>query len=401
MSELLSRKLLAPPKGSLYHGIHPGGNEGEENVVLKDPGLIDSYAATVGHQPAFVYFSHEWGHSENRSQDMANHAFPLAEIRAIAAKGRIPFIRLMLRTSSDEACKTPEEYFVLENIVGTNPEDAKQKKIFDEINADLREWGRVAREEYVGPLIVEWGTETNNKTFHWNPACRSSGDKAAAVALFRKTFRHIVRTVTGPDSQNSNLTWVFHVTADDDPNPAEHGNEWNRMADYYPDGTKEDPVDVVDWLGVSVYGADNLRSGQCETFSTQLDRALGRKDGRGEGEKLLALAYRGRDQQKPIFIVEFGTALNYNKADRKIDRCVPATWIGQAFTEIFNRAKTGEIAGFSWWNERFRGGGRGRKWLEMRFDHLQESGKDGAAILEAYNTALNNSRVMHVAARVE
>lgn len=392
--------MPAPPKGSLYHGVHPGGNEGEENVVLKNPGLIDSYARTIGHQPAFVYFSHEWEHSKDRREDIANNAFPLAEIRAIAAKGGTPFIRLMLRTSSDEACKSPEEYFALENIVGTNPGDTKQKKIFDEINDDLREWGRVAREEYRGPLIVEWGTEANNRTFHWNPACRRSGDKAAAVALFRKTFRHIVRTVTGPEPQKSNLTWVFHVTADDDPNSAENGNEWNRMADYYPDGTTEDPVDVVDWLGVSVYGADDLRSGNCETFAAQLDRALGHKDGTGKDEKLLALANRGREYQKPIFILEFGTALNYNKADTKIDRCVPATWIGQAFTEIFNRAAMGEISGFSWWNERFRGGGRGQKWLEMRFDHLQESGKDRAEILEAYNSALNNPRVTHASTQV-
>jgi hypothetical protein len=299
----------------------------------------------------------------------------------------------MLRKSSDAACKKPEKYFLLENILGTRNEDKKQKKIYDEINADLREWGKVAREKYRGPLIVEWGTEANNLTFHWNPACRRDRDKGAYVAMFRKAFRHIVRTVTGPEPEKSNLTWVFHVTAEGDPVPSESGNEWNRMADYYPDGTKEDPVDVVDWLGVSVYGADNLQTGECETFAEQLEKAMGSKDGKGEDERLLALTNRSRERRKPVFILEFGTALNYDQAGTKIAQCAPETWIGQAFVEIFRRAAKGEIAGFSWWNERFEGGGH--KMLEMRFDHLQAPSINREAILKAYNSSLNDAHVTH------
>lgn len=400
-----SRKVPAPPAGCLYHGIHPGGEGGEEDAVLSEPALIDSYARAVGHQPAFVYFSHEWGHSNDREEDAAAHAFPLEAVRRIASGGRVPFVRLMLRTSSDEACKKPEKYFLLENILGTRPDgtksdDPKHKKITEEINADLREWGRVARELYKGPLIVEWGTEANNLTFHWNPQCRPGADKKAAVALFRRAFRHIVRMVTGPEPEKSNIVWVFHVTASDDPDPSVAGNEWNRMADYYPDGTAEDPVDVVDWLGVSVYGADNLDTGACGTFSEQLKGALGDGEGKGEGERLLALSRRTTGRQKPIFVLEFGTALNYHKSRIRLKHCEPDAWIGEAFKEIFTRSARGEIAGFSWWNERFEGEGPSRRTLEMRLDHLRERGINREAILKAYNSQLNNPRVAHGAVEV-
>lgn len=389
-----SGKVPAPPVGRLYHGVHPGGAEGEEDAVLEDPGLIDSYAAAAGRQPAFVYFSHEWGHSDDREEDIANHAFPLERVREIAAGGRIPFVRLMLRTSSDEACKKPERYFTLENILGRNAEGERQST--RDIDADLREWGRRAREEYGGPLIVEWGTEANNLTFHWNPACRRGGDKAAAVAIFREAFRHVVRTVTGPEPERSNMTWVFHVAAVEDPDPgASPENAWNRMAGYYPDGTQEDQADVVDWLGVSVYGADNLDTGECETFTEQLERVLGRPDGRGDDERVLALAARG-GRRKPVFLLEFGAALNYDRDCRrpctKRAQCEPRAWVEEAFAELFRRAGRGEISGFSWWNERFEGDGRRRRKLEMRFDHA------AGEALTAYKAALGDPRVVHAPA---
>lgn len=74
------RRLTPPPRGRLYHGFHPGGKGGEEDAVLTDPRLLDSYVSVAGHQPAFVYFSHEWGHQRKRRDDIEAHAFPLDQI---------------------------------------------------------------------------------------------------------------------------------------------------------------------------------------------------------------------------------------------------------------------------------------------------------------------------------
>jgi hypothetical protein len=398
------RRPSPPPKGRLYHGFHPGGEGGEEDEVLRDQGLVTSYAKEVGHEPAFVYFSHEWGYTGERKTDSKAHAFPLREIQDIAGPGRTPFIRLMLRTSSDAAGETPEKYFTLENIVGTRPDDKEQRKITGEIKADLEEWGRVAREEYKQPLIVEWGTEANNRTFHWN-ANNHEGDKHAATALFRRAFRYIVKTVSGPHPEKSNIVWVFHVTAQSDPDtsdPEEYQYDWNGMAEYFPDGRRDEAEeDVVDWLGVSIYGCDNLDTGECATFASQLKTALGEVDGGVRDDGLLALASRGRRKNRPIFILEFGTALNYGSRRRSLEQCRPQTWIKAAFKEILDRADKGVIAGFSWWNERFEGEGRINKTLELRFDHLRktsETRENIKEILKAYRSALDDSRVVHAPA---
>ena len=49
-------RVVPPPKGTLYHGLHPGGEKGEEDAVLEDPSLVSRYANRVGHQPWFIYF---------------------------------------------------------------------------------------------------------------------------------------------------------------------------------------------------------------------------------------------------------------------------------------------------------------------------------------------------------
>lgn len=397
------QRVLAPPEGCLYHGFHPGGKEGEEDVVLKDASLVRRYADRVGHQPSFIYFSHEWGHERARGDDIEAHRFPLEEIRRVAQQGGIPFIRLMLRTSSAGAKKEPEKYFTLNNIVGTDPSNTEQSRINNEIKTDLLEWGRVAREEYGKPLIVEWGTEANNQTFHWN-ADNQKGDQQEATALFRRAFRYVVRTVSGGSPEKSNIVWVFHVTAANDPDTTEpqYANDWNKMADYYPDGRPEEgESDVVDWLGVSIYGVDNLDTGDCATFSSQLKTALGDIKGRGSDEKLLALANRG-GKRKPIFILEFGTALNYNVKKPK-SQCVPQTWIDEAFEEMFAKANEGAISGFSWWNERYQGEGLGKKWLELRFDELKlpsegrpsEDMKRNQIVVNRYASKLNSKHVTH------
>ncbi len=383
-------RVLPPARGCLYHGVHPGGAEGEEDVVLYRPEVLADYVREAGRAPAFVYFSHEWGYEDgDDTKGMKSHAFPKAEIERMARGGAVPFVRLMLRSYTDPAADKPEKYFTLENIVGTGLNE-KRRAVHEQIVRDLREWGRVAREEYRGPLVVEWGTEANNKTFHWN-AQHQGRDKKKAAALFRKAFRLIAREVSGGPPGQSNITWAFHVTAESDPD-----KDWNRMSAYFPDGTAEDAANVVDWLGVSVYGVDNLDTGECAPFAAQLDAALGSPVGTGAGERLRALARRG-GKDRPVLVLEFGAAANYRPAEGVSSPCHPQTWTGRAFEEMFRRADEGTLAGFSWWSERFEGDGPSKIPVEMRVSEFKNFvGGDG--LLRAYRAALDDRRVANSSA---
>lgn len=381
----VAARVLPPARGCLYHGMHPGGPGGEEDVVLRQPELIDEYVADAGHAPAFVYFSHEWGHeNDDDTRPMRSHAFPLAELERIARDGAVPFVRLMLRSQSDAAYEKKEKHFTLENIVGVNL-NRERRAIHEQILKDLRAWGRDAREKYRKPLVVEWGTEVNNRTFHWN-AQHQGRDKKKAAALFQKAFRLIAREVSGGRPELSNITWVFHVTAGDDPD-----EDWNRMADYFPDGTKDDPDNVVDWLGVSVYGVDNLDTGACEPFAKQLGDALGEPGGQGDEARLRALARRG-GRDRPIFVLELGTAANYQPADGRANPCHPRTWTERAFMEMLRRAGEGELAGFSWWSERFPG--QSEALIEMRVGEFKNL-PGGGELLQVYRDGLRDARVAH------
>ncbi|HEX8845127.1 MAG TPA: hypothetical protein VF791_10810 [Pyrinomonadaceae bacterium] len=169
-----SLKVGLPPKGKLFHGVHPGDSSGEEDVFITKPSTLYDYEKAVrdkkiDQRPAWVYFSHEWGYQEgDKTKPMNSHAFPLCTVRRIAARGQTPFIRLMLRSDTDSAAKKkPEEresYFTLRNIIGLHPDN---KEISDQINRDLKKWGEDAR-LYGNPIIVEWGTEANDETFGWN-----------------------------------------------------------------------------------------------------------------------------------------------------------------------------------------------------------------------------------------
>jgi hypothetical protein len=358
-----SLKVGLPPKGKLFHGVHPGDSSGAEDIFKTKPSTLYDYEKAVKdkgveHRPAWVYYSQEWGYPNgDRSKPMNTHSFPLCTAERISARGQTPFIRLMLRSDdTSEATKKPEDrehYFTLRNIIGeelgNKPDD---KATSDRINGDLRKWGEDAR-RYGKPIIVEWGTEVNNETFGWNGAYNGQEEGAR---LFRQAFRHIVRTMEGSDPSRSNITWVFHVTPGSPSDP-----EWNHMSAYYPDGTKEDEEDVVDWLGVSIYGAQDEREEGCEPFSKQLQDALEGREGRGPG--LISLSSLGKRKNRPIFILEMGTAWNYKGEDHE---CRAEKWTREAFQTLINLAGAPEqqVWGFSWWNEKFDGDKGGK--VEMR-----------------------------------
>jgi len=299
-SDSQSVRIAPPPAGRLYHGVFPGGITGEENDIT--PNNVDVYEKHVGKKVAWVYLSHNW---------FAGRKFPLETANWIRERGAVPFIRLMLRSTTEEGRR--EKLYTLQHII-----DGK----FDD---DLKRWGQSAK-QFGSPLLVEYGTECNGEWFPWNGRWHGGGKtkkygnphKPDGPERFVDAFRHIVMTIRAEGADN--ITWVFHPDTHDWPN-----KKWNRFENYYPGD------DVVDWIGVSAYGPQTPMDSECESFRQMMDSTYNRL------EKLAP--------NKPVIALEFGCTKNSPAAK-------PHEWAGAALDDIFSN-RWPRIIGFSWWNERW------------------------------------------------
>ena len=67
-----------------------------------------------------------------------------------------------------------------------------------------------------------------------------------------QVYRHIVGL---PRQMNvMNITWAFHIFPPQDLPDTISGTSWNNVANYYPNDN------YVDWIGISVYGQDEIGS---------------------------------------------------------------------------------------------------------------------------------------------
>jgi hypothetical protein len=83
----------------------------------------------------------------------------------------------------------------------------------------------------------------------------------------------------------------------------------NRLENYYPG------PEIVDWLGVSIYGAQEPKSEECLPFESQMQAAYSR---------LNALA-----PEKPIFVLEMGATRTGSDAPSSSRMTLPALlWEG-------------------------------------------------------------------------
>lgn len=286
----LVRRIGVPPSATLYHGVYPGQKDREEYQIT--PSSLEAYEQAVNRRVAWVYFSNDW---------FAGRDFPTATAEWIRARNAVPYIRLMLRSSSETY--VPEPLYSLQAILR------------GDFDTDLRAWGRAAQ-NFGTPLLVEWGTEVNGQWFSWNG--RWNGGPTLGPERFREAYRHIVQTIRSVGADN--LTWVWHVDAYDDP-----AAEWNRLENYYPGD------DVVDWIGVSVYGAQEPTENNSQTFADGMDAVMPR---------LLRLA-----PTKPVVVAEFGVTAG-NPGVNAVQ------WAEAALTDLLaNRWPA--VRGFSWWNEAF------------------------------------------------
>ena len=288
----------APADGARYHGVFPGDTSGLENTIT--PGRLAEYEGAAGLPAAWVYFSHEWG--EGR-------AFPAAQVGWIAAQGKVPYIRLMLRSSTEQ--DQAEPLFTPDRIIA------------GDFDTDLRRWARAARDAGT-PILAEYGTEMNGEWFGWNGKWSGAGTLTGygdptlpdGPERFRDAYRHIIDLMRQEEARN--VAWVFHVNDGDYPATA-----WNRFEQYYPGD------DDIAWLAVSVYGAQTPQDAEWPRFRDGMDSAYAR---------LAALA-----PGKPVIVAEFGVTRDNPLGDQ-------AAWADSALTDLLV-GRWPAVIGFSWWNE--------------------------------------------------
>src|SRR6266550_3202707 len=161
---------VAPPSpGKLYHGFYFGGigtdthDPTEHDVTPQD---VERYEETVGTKAAWIYFSDNWFESRK---------FPEAICSWIRQLGKIPYVRLMLRSDVDQL--HGEKFFSLDKIIAGDFDD------------DLRAWARGAK--YFG------------------------------------AYRRIVDLMRAEGADN--LQWIWHVNWLDEPE-----QKWNSFENYFP-----------------------------------------------------------------------------------------------------------------------------------------------------------------------
>jgi hypothetical protein len=130
-------------------------------------------------------------------------------------------------------------------------------------------------------------------------------------------YRHIVDLMRSEGADN--LTWVWHVNWDDEPE-----RKWNAFENYFP-GDR-----YCDWTALSAYGPLTPRTKEgTESFRFKVDSAY---------RRLIALA-----PDKPVIIAEFGCDLHNRRVDVR-------NWAKAALDGLFSN-RWPRIVGFCWWNE--------------------------------------------------
>ena len=286
--------IATPQAGKLYHGFYWGGvgtdtHDPTEHDVI--PADVARYEDAVGQKTSWIYFSNNWFESRK---------FPAEMCGWIRDLGKIPYVRLMLRSDVDQ--KHAEKKFSLKKIIA------------GEFDADLRAWAHEAK-TFGSPILIEWGTEPNGNWFSWNG--KWNGGAGEGPRRYIAVYRHMVDVMRAEGADN--LQWVWHVNWYDEPEA-----KWNRFENYFPG------ANYCDWVALSAYGPTTpLTENETESFSFELREAYPRLTKIAPG--------------KPIIVAEFGCDLH--------NRHVNAVhWAKSALDDLFS-GQWPAIIGFCWWNE--------------------------------------------------
>jgi hypothetical protein len=288
-----AERIAPPPAGKFYQGLYfdepAAGHDPTEHDVT--PANVASFEQTLATKATWVFFSDNW--SESRK-------FPAAMCEWIRALGKVPYVRLMLRSDLEQ--NHTEKTFTLANILAGKFDD------------DLRAWAGEAK-AFGSPILIEWGTEPNGSWFPWNG--KWNGGPTEGPRRYAEAYRHIVDLMRGEGADN--LQWVWHVNWLDEPEA-----KWNRFENYYPgDG-------YCDWVGLSAYGPLTPRAVDgTEAFRFKMRTAYPRLTKLAPG--------------KPVVIAEFGCDIHHRKVDA-------SEWAKNALEDLFAGGWPAVI-GFCWWNE--------------------------------------------------
>jgi hypothetical protein len=285
--------LAAPPAGKLYEGLYfdepvKGHDPTEHDIKPED---VARFEQATGKKTVWVFFSDNW---------FEDRAFPAATCTWIRQLGKVPYVRLMLRSDAEQL--RAEKLFTLANIVD------------GEFDDDLRAWAQAAK-QFGSPVLIEWGTEPNGKWFSWNG--KWNGGATAGPARYVAAYRHIVDVMGNEGADN--LQWVWHVNWLDEPEA-----KWNRFENYFPG------ADYCDWVALSAYGPLTPRTPDgTESLRFKMKTAYPRLTKIAPG--------------KPIMIAEFGCALHHRSINA-------AEWAKSALEDLFS-GRWPAIIGFCWWSE--------------------------------------------------
>ena len=290
-------KLEAPTGDKIYFGAFPDFGGSEDKVTTK---RLTDFEQLIEKKPLWAYFSQNWYNGIR---------YPKEAVETIHEQGIIPFVRLMPRSTEEQFVKEPK--FTMSNIINGK---------FDK---ELRQWAKDAKAHDV-PLLIDFAVEANGDWFSWSGIFNGKdskdtyGDKNYydGAERYRDAYRHIIDIFR--DEEVLNTTWFFHADIYSNPDA-----KWNRAKLYYPGD------DYIDWIGVSLYGAQNPKENYWDSFSQILEERY--------------TTIREISTKKPIALLEFGVTDNHPMGSK-------SEWLEDAFETILS----GQYINFkaiSYWHE--------------------------------------------------
>jgi Glycosyl hydrolase family 26 len=286
-------RIAPPPAGKLYQGLYFDEPAAKRDPTEHDvtPENVAGFEQTLSTRTAWVYFSNNWFESRR---------FPATTCEWVRGLGKVPYIRLMLRSDLDQ--EHAEKTFSLAHILA------------GEFDDDLKMWAREAK-GFGSAILIEWGTEPNGKWFSWNG--QWNGRAIEGPRRYVAAYRHIVDLMREQGADN--LQWVWHVNWLDEPEV-----KWNRFENYYPGDS------YCDWVALSAYGPLTPRTVDgTESFRFKMREAYPRLTKIAPG--------------KPVVIAEFGCDIHHRKVNA-------GEWANGALEDLFS-GRWPAVIGFCWWNE--------------------------------------------------
>lgn len=279
-------KIQPPPQGC-YVGMFPGWGDHEDEV---DSQALEDFEELVGKSVAIAPFSNFWGKNSSVSQ----------QLEEIDSYGAIPLLRLMPWGETYWDSNFQADYS-MQNIINGDFDQYLQGRA-----KEIKDFGK--------PVMVTFAVEPNGDWFPWSGEYQGGsktiayGDesKANGPERFIGAFRHIIALFQNQGV--GNVTWLWHVNAGSYPE-----DDWNDLTAYYPGD------DYVDWIGLSVYGAQYIDQ-DWEDFEDILDPAY---------NKVTSLY-----PSKPLMLAEWGVGEWPSSGDK-------ALWYEQALEKL--QSKYGQI----------------------------------------------------------